>query len=88
MERFVKRDQCAPCARAKAQARNDRTYLERSFYHARKRAQKDGRDFSITLEDLAVPEVCPVLGIPLEKPSLALIDRSKGYTPNNVRVLS
>lgn len=88
MERFVSRDQCAPCARAKAQARAEQTFLERSFYHARRRAAKDGREFSIKLEDLAVPEICPVLGVPLEKPSLALLDRSKGYTPGNVRVIS
>lgn len=57
-------------------------------------------EFTITLEDVVIPEMCPVLGIPLvnnketgkrSSPNSASIDRwdnSKGYVPGNVRVIS
>lgn len=64
---------------------------------ARKRAKDKGIDFSITSEDIYIPDVCPVLGIPLFKgegsrtdnsPSLDRIDNTKGYIKGNVCVVS
>lgn len=64
---------------------------------ARKRANKKGLDFDITLDDVVIPEVCPVLGIPIfvsegynrdNSPSLDRIDNTKGYVKGNVRVIS
>jgi hypothetical protein len=66
---------------------------------ARLRARKHGRAFSLKVADLFVPATCPVLGIPLfvnaggsgpspNSPSLDRIDSSKGYTPDNVMVIS
>ena len=64
---------------------------------ARKRAKDKGLEFSITHEDILIPEICPVLGIPLfrvggvktaNSPSLDRIDNSKGYIPGNVMVIS
>lgn len=64
----------------------------------RQRAKRDGIAFDLKSEELSVPEVCPVLGIPLfrqrgngprdNSPSLDRIDPSKGYTKDNVRVIS
>lgn len=47
-------------------------------------------------EDLVIPEVCPVLGIRLEfgkshcwhLPSLDRFDNDRGYTKDNVRIIS
>lgn len=64
---------------------------------ARKRAKKKGLQYDLTKEDLVVPEVCPVLGITLEvgdghrqpnSPSIDRIDNSKGYTRDNVAIIS
>lgn len=65
--------------------------------NARHRARTKGWEFSITTADIHIPEVCPVLGIPLfrgngksgpNSPSIDRIDSSKGYTPDNIHVIS
>ena len=68
----------------------------RMLLSARKRAKERGLEFSLTPEDVPVPSHCPVLGIPMtfgskdwnNSPSLDRIDPKKGYTPDNVRVIS
>ena len=63
----------------------------------RNRARLHGYDFNLTLEDIIIPEICPILGIRLKKhlrkweddsPSLDRIDNSKGYIKDNVWVIS
>lgn len=73
------------------------------YYAARQRANKVGRECTIKPDDIKVPEKCPILGIPLfegkgggreagwtnnNAPSLDRIDNDKGYTPDNVCVIS
>ena len=58
------------------------------FESAQRRAKECSREFSITLEDIVIPEFCPYLGIKMDKPSLDRIDTSKGYIPGNVQVIS
>lgn len=64
---------------------------------ARSRAKKEGIEFTITLEDIyPFPDVCPVLGIPMAQasgtiansPSIDRIDPTKGYTKDNIKVIS
>lgn len=64
---------------------------------ARHRARKKGWEFSITEEDITIPEECPILGIPLllgsyndydATPSLDRKDPTLGYVPGNVLVVS
>lgn len=64
---------------------------------AKRRAQRAGLEFNITHDDVQIPDVCPVLGIPLSRgvgrqtdnsPSIDRIDNSKGYVKGNVRVVS
>lgn len=73
------------------------TVKGRIFSHARRRAEERGLPFTITLEDVAIPAVCPVLGIPLQanqgyfrenSPSLDKIIPEQGYTPENCWVIS
>lgn len=51
-------------------------------------------EFTIEVSDIKIPEKCPYLGVPfvlLDKelaPSLDRIDSSKGYTSDNIRVIS
>lgn len=67
------------------------------WWAARQRAKEKGIDCTITVDDIIIPTVCPVLGIPIfqsekrlgpNSPSLDRIDSNKGYTPDNVRVIS
>lgn len=63
---------------------------------AKERATRSGLEFSLTPDDIEVPEVCPVLGIPIivggsrcgNSPSLDRIRPDGGYTAGNVRVIS
>jgi hypothetical protein len=64
---------------------------------AKARAKKRNTSFTITKEDIIIPEFCPVLGIPLFKigkkvgpnsPSLDCIIPELGYVPGNIVVMS
>lgn len=64
---------------------------------AKNRAKKKGIEFNITEDDFVIPELCPLLEIPMHKNpekacnssySLDRIDSSKGYIPGNVWVIS
>lgn len=64
---------------------------------AKTRAKKKGIEYNLVKEDLIIPEVSPVLGIPIiigtkgnyeQSPSLDKIDNSKGYVVGNIQVIS
>ena len=55
---------------------------------AKYRAKQKSLDFNITKEDIIIPDTCPLLGTPMESPSLDRIDSSKGYIKGNVWVIS
>lgn len=61
------------------------------------RAKKKKLEFNITKEDIMIPDICPVLGIPIYRdlsslqdnsPTLDRIDIKKGYIKGNVCVIS
>ena len=70
------------------------------YGNAKQRAKRSGIEFTISKDDIRIPETCPVLGISLatpeervgkqkdNSPSLDRIDSRKGYTPDNVWVVS
>lgn len=67
--------------------------VSRMYDRAKSRAVLKGQEFTITKEDIVIPDVCPVFGVPMKKntkyaPSLDRTDSSKGYVPGNVRVIS
>ena len=64
---------------------------------SKSRAKKKGFEHTITIEDIQIPDKCPLLGIPLfagqggvcpNSPTLDRIDSSKGYVKGNVWVIS
>lgn len=82
------------CKRVKEQTPEVRMYRR-----AKSRAKAKGQEFTITKEDIHIPELCPILKCPLvvhkgksgafpDSPSLDRIDSSKGYTPDNIWVIS
>lgn len=67
------------------------------WWNARNRSVSKGITFDLEIADCLVPELCPVLGIPLvigighakdNSPSLDRINPSLGYIKGNVRVIS
>lgn len=69
----------------------------RLLNYARRNARRRGEECSLELEDIVIPEYCPVLGIKLEpgnsshqdcSPSVDRIDSTKGYTKDNVWIIS
>jgi hypothetical protein len=65
---------------------------------ARARAKRDCEPFTLTEDDIDIPDLCPATGISLYKkqgrgggshsPSLEIIDRERGWVPGNVVVIS
>lgn len=66
---------------------------------AKQRCRLSGREFAIEVSDIVIPDVCPILGIPLNmnsgksgayrnSPSLDRVDSSRGYTKDNIQVIS
>lgn len=64
---------------------------------AKLRAKKKNLEFTITIEDIQIPEFCPLLGLKLSyedfgirynSPSLDRKDSSKGYSKENIWVVS
>lgn len=85
---------CAAAVRRRQHAEDPRTRL---LQLASQRARKVGLPFALVKSDIAIPEKCPVLGIPLEvgknkpgnaSPSLDRIRGDLGYVRENVRVIS
>jgi len=72
------------------------------FNSAKSRSKKNRTEFSIRVSDIVIPQLCPVLGMPLatnwaaggrhnpnwNAPSLDRIDPRRGYVPGNIRVIS
>lgn len=87
--------------------RERRQQQQKALYHsnpqltlwknAKARASKKDIPFTITVEDIAIPDVCPVFKTPFKRgtradkdysPSLDRIDSTQGYIPGNVQVIS
>lgn len=69
----------------------------RIFYSAKARAKRQSIPFGISASDIVLPDVCPILGIPLQanvkhmkdnSPTLDRIYPDQGYVPGNVVVVS
>lgn len=67
------------------------------YQGAKQRAKKTGVPFSIEIDDIKVPDICPVLDIPLVRggkrqhnnsPSLDRISPDHGYVKGNIVVIS
>lgn len=67
------------------------------FTSAKHRAKKAAIPFTITLKDIVIPEICPVLNIPIftkegehcpNAPSLDRFIPELGYVPENITVIS
>lgn len=85
---------CKDCDKQRIYIKDRRKILLNS---AKKRAKDNNLDFDISIEDIILPEYCPILNIKLEfndkivKDNSYSIDRinsSKGYVKNNIQIIS
>lgn len=70
----------------------------RLYHSCKSNAKKKGVAFSISVEDIIIPEVCPIMGIKLTNTSnkgrvktnasIDRIDPTKGYVKGNIQVIS
>lgn len=90
---------CKECRSTKESLQRKENIYQFMWKEARSRAAKFNREFTITPEDIEAIWVshCPIFGIPLiintntagpNSPSLDRIDNTKGYTPDNIAVVS
>lgn len=65
--------------------------------NARARAKEKGLPFNLTVKDISIPKICPVLGIPIERkpgvthagtPSIDRLIPAWGYVKGNVWIIS
>ena len=85
---------CKECRKtvSKNQWKN-KTYIQKIYDRAKTRATRKGREFNIEIEDIVIPDLCPVFGVPLVEeteyaPSIDRIDSSKGYIKGNIQIIS
>jgi hypothetical protein len=81
-----------------AAARDRQPRNEKLWFTAKRRARENQTEFTISKQDVVVPDRCPVFDIPFlltggngvqpNLPSLDRIDSQKRYVPGNVMVIS
>lgn len=83
--------------KADKRASHKRNIVHNMWKRAHDRALKYNLEFNIEESDIIIPEICPLLNIPIicgdkddyeNSPSLDRIDNHKGYVKNNVWVIS
>lgn len=100
----VKHHYCSPlCSQHHSSITHgmSRTHIYTMWASAKKRSKERGYAFALEVKDMpAIPEKCPVLGIPIcprssgiygpvdGSPSLDRIIPALGYVPSNVRIIS
>ena len=99
-----RRTNCKSCSVKKAEREKERRKNNWKYKPAlamlnnsKQRAKNSGMEHTLLLEDIVIPDFCPVLGIKLETgdrknhvnaPSIDRIDNNKGYTKDNIMVMS
>jgi hypothetical protein len=87
---------CNKCNSERVKCTDQRSKM---FRGAKSRAKTKGLEFDLTIEDIKIPEYCPILHLKLtahkgcsggkkDSPALDRIDNTKGYIKGNVRVIS
>ena len=96
---FLKTSKMALCKACNSLRVKSMTPEWKMHQRAKQRCVVTGREFAIQVEDIIIPDTCPILGIELNmnsgksgayknSPSLDRIDNNKGYTKDNIHVIS
>jgi hypothetical protein len=109
-QKYVSNMGCIECSNVKNKSLENRKlskekyeelgkkYIKSMWWRAKKRSEKSGVSFNIRIDDILMPDICPVFGFKFEvgngkgptdkSPSLDRIDNSKGYVKGNIQVIS
>lgn len=96
-EKFTRNAEARAALREKDKQRWDADVQGYLYTTAKKRAKKQGIEFTIEKDDIKVVDKCPITGVAMsryrgtlehESYSLDRVDSTKGYVPGNVRVIS
>ena len=89
---------CLPClSKYDKQSRINRGHAYKLLAAAKHRAKINNLECDIELSDIIIPNFCPVLGIPIvqnqskqsnNSPSVDRLDNNKGYTKDNICIMS
>jgi len=88
---------CKDCRRKHKQKWRTLNRAKDLYDRTRNRAKRKGILFTLKPEDVVIPDVCPILGIPLianigkaadNSPSLDRIVPSQGYVKENIIIIS
>lgn len=92
-----RRANCRFCENKRRKKLYDSNPVSRMLMNSKSRARQYKLEFNITLKDVPIPKLCPLLEVPLIlgtaenyefSPSIDRIDSTKGYIKGNVRVIS
>jgi hypothetical protein len=92
-----KRAECKKCANERRKHCYLKDYRTGLLSNAKQRSRINNIECTITLEDIIIPEICPILKVPLIRgtknnykfsPTIDRIDSTKGYTKDNIKVIS
>ena len=87
---------CKPCNSNRVKSMTPEWKMHQ---RAKMRSRDRGLEFTIVVDDIVIPDLCPVFGFPINmnsgrsgayanSPSLDRVDNSKGYTKDNIQVIS
>lgn len=87
---------CKVCRKPQTKADHlNRLHNSILLSNAKTRAKRDGLPFDLTIDDVVIPERCPILDIPLvrggdqdDSPSIDKIVPALGYVRGNIAVIS
>jgi len=98
------RDNCKTCSAERAKKEREKRKenwknepARHMLNNSKQRAKRSGIEHNITIDDIIIPDFCPVLKIKLETgtrrnnqnaPSIDRIDNNKGYVKGNIMVMS
>lgn len=97
-----KKQYCKRCgANKRERRRREKTWQDDArqvlLNNSKQRARRANMEHNLEIEDIIIPEFCPVLGIKLAQekrdskysgPSIDRIDNTKGYTKDNIVIVS
>lgn len=96
---FEKTSKMTLCKRCNSERVKSLTPEWKMHSRAKQRCKKSGLEFDIEVSDIVIPDKCPVLDIEINmnsgrpgayknSPSLDRIDNNRGYTKDNIQVIS
>lgn len=98
-EMFTRTNKMSLCGKCNSARVKSNSAEYKMLARAKARSKRANIECTITLEDIQIPEKCPILGIPLvchagtpggreNSPALDRLNNALGYVPGNIQVTS